>query len=490
MIVSVVGENIKSFFFNGNENLSGEAFIEDCLNSTPDPYPVLELDVKGEFKNAKEPVEIVQASTLAELQTQFETAINAKIATLNSGIAFKDYGFKIKNNELLGFVKNGNDLISYGFATTGNTDTVENIQELITDVASFQTGHSFDLASNNIQEFDGFEFNLNAIKGANPFSAKLGITTTDNDVTVVNINQKTGNTKEMIITVFQNQTPTSTKITQGFADATSTLAGEDLLNALLAENFAKETNFGSFNPSIFENATLAEEIVTELNFTALENKIVEAVENEGWGCDVNKLMGYSINNGKLNIIVDVKERGIIDSINFYTLSLKDNENLNTQEGVDLISLRIDSDDLNEEIQMIKSTADIHNESGEKIYDAETGVSGDNIWSQQCGIESGNILTFVSGLGAVGFGSFETGYASEFSIVNIYENKKGEIIVDKDHFIVESSHNHTSKEMYANFFVEGKHELRLGESDEHNLGSEIFGQIVAEEEKTNDNSLGK
>ncbi len=63
----------------------------------------------------------------------------------------------------------------YGFSTDADKNTLEGAQDMRDDLVNFRTSEMFDVTSENIVEYKGFKYNLNAIKGNNnSFAEKVG----------------------------------------------------------------------------------------------------------------------------------------------------------------------------------------------------------------------------------------------------------------------------------------------------------------------------
>ena len=216
-----------------------------------------------------------------------------------------------------------------------------------------------------------------------------------------------------------------------------------------------------------------QEVIEEqtLDFTALENKLVEVIESKLYGITNTKLINYSKNNQEIYMIYEY-ERNSQSSVTAYKASLGDNK-LETQEEIDNFVSQISSDNLTGlGLTMQKSTSDI-TANGETY--SKAGIEGDNAFARQCGVDNA-IMTWVSTPSSRSFDErFSTGYSKTVQVLILTQNNN-ELIIEKNEIVAEDYSGYTDEQVYTNALNEEK--SIIGNATQFNLGQNLKPEAEA------------
>lgn len=228
------------------------------------------------------------------------------------------------------------------------------------------------------------------------------------------------------------------------------------------------TGGGTDNPN---PDTPDDEVTDTLDFSALETKLEEVIESTGRNITVNDILSYSVNGGKLYVLADVTQT--TESIKTYSATLNTDEDLSTQEGIDVLTDNISSSRLDKENSMVYThVVSMQKASSDITVNGTTyskdGIEGDNAFARQCGIDNA-IMTYVSDMATETFANTSTGYGRLINVLVLSE-QEGELVITKKEFLAESSSYHTNEQIYTNLVTEGKN--YINREAEINLGKNL------------------
>ena len=212
----------------------------------------------------------------------------------------------------------------------------------------------------------------------------------------------------------------------------------------------------------------------ELNYTALEEKIMASGKYFQRGFNVTNLLGYTVDeNGDLLVLVEIENKYSSKLAGLY--KLEGDFSVESQEDIDVLTNEIGKTDFARVSTFVKAQEDI-------TIDGETysrdGIEGDNLFAKQCGIENAE-LTFFGDLGKDTYSDTATGYGRALNVMVVSKDLEGNLVITKKIFMIESRSNYTLDQVYSNFQNEDKRHLHSEESYE--IGSLIGGSVS---EKTN------
>ena len=325
----------------------------------------------------------------------------------------------------------------------------------------------------NYLEYSGKKYNLSAIKGENIFAEKVGRNTAQG-ITVVNY-ENNGNKANMNIYVV---TGTDTVMAKVSTETTNSMTEAEVISGLLNEIAVPETiAFGTdtFKIATAETPTNVEPPApVELNYTALEEKIMASGRYLQRGFNVTNLLGYTVDeNGDLLVLVEIENKYSSKLAGLY--KLEGDFSVESQENIDILTSEIGKTDFTRVSTFVKANKDI-------TIDGETysrdGITGDNLFAKQCGIENAE-MTFFSDLGGDNYANTATGYGRALDIMVVSKDLEGNLVITKKKFIIESRSNYTSEQVFANFQKENKRYVYNEEAYE--IGSLTGGSLS---DKTN------
>ena len=213
-----------------------------------------------------------------------------------------------------------------------------------------------------------------------------------------------------------------------------------------------------------DNPGIDNPIVTNLDFSGLETKLEEIAAQVQRGATLNKLMSYSVSEGKLYFAADITRAG---NQRIIIYSTDGDYNVESQENIDSIANSITKSDFAEVVTLQKASADI--ELNGVTY-SKDGFAGDNVFARQCGIEDA-LMTYVSDMSGQSFSDFGTGYARTVKVLVISNSEENGITVTECSFGVESDYGITNEQLYQNLITEGKNVLDY--KNTYNLGKNLM-----------------
>ena len=195
------------------------------------------------------------------------------------------------------------------------------------------------------------------------------------------------------------------------------------------------------DPSVNPNDPTTPEtpVVTSLDFSGLETKLEEIAAQVQRGATLNKLMSYSVSEGKLYFAADITRAGNQRVIIY---SADNGYSVESQENIDSITNSITKSDFTEVVTLQKASADI--ELNGATY-SKDGFAGWNAFALQCGIEN-PLMTYVSDIGTVHLNpQSSTNYSSGYDVLVVYVNE-GNLYVKLQGVTVECDGEATQNEI--------------------------------------------
>lgn len=370
--------------------------------------------------------------------------------------------------------KDNDDVTLYKFELSekAGMEKVSQLKALTSDMEKISDVFTIS-SEKNYLEYSGKKYNLSAIKGENIFAEKVGRNTAQG-ITVVNY-ENNGNKANMNIFVV---TGTDTVMAKVSTETTNSMTEAEVISGLLNEIAVPETiAFGTdtFKIATAETPTNVEPPApVELNYTALEEKIMASGAKMVTGYSVKDLKGYSIHEGDLYVLTILERKARQDVFGVY--KLEGNFKNDTQEDIDEIVTAVENNKFTKVADLVSGKNDI-------TIDGETysknGITGDNLFAKQCGIENAE-MTFFGDLGGATYANTATGYGSALDVLVVSKDDNGNILVTKKHFVIESRSNYSLDQIYENFQNPEKRYIPKEESYE--IGS-LTGGSLSDTDKT-------
>ena len=208
---------------------------------------------------------------------------------------------------------------------------------------------------------------------------------------------------------------------------------------------------------------------TELNFSGLEEKLVEIGDELKWGYKLTELVNYSMAEDGLYIVTDSNYR----SNNMVAIyKLEGDFKIETQDDINSLTNTVEAESFVEQIYMIKSKSDV---TVNGVTYSKDGIEGDNIFARKCGVENAK-MTYVSGLGVQTFSDTNTGYGKHVYILVLTEDNK---VVLKC-YTAEYYNGYSDQRCYENLFNENTNHLNSEQTIE-------LGKGLGEKPKTAENA---
>ena len=319
--------------------------------------------------------------------------------------------------------------------------------------------------------YDGYEYFNNSI-GAHPFYPSANIDTRISVQKFDKILDESSSTGYSVVAKYIVGENDQTKAVYVRRDIPETATLADMVTAV--QSAQGVTSILNDKTDILKESQIVyhapQEVIADqtIDFTALENKLVEIGNEIKRGYSLNNLLNCSVSNEGLYIIVDISNSLGANLVNVY--SSTGNFDVSTQDGIDDIVANISADDFTEVVSIKKSTSDI-TANGETY--SKDGIEGDNAFARQCGVDNA-IMTWVSGLGNSIYSDFDTGYEKNFYVLTLSKNNNNELVVNKFRNAVEcdAGDTYTNEKLYSNFFEEGKYFNYVDSTESFNLGQNL------------------
>ena len=203
----------------------------------------------------------------------------------------------------------------------------------------------------------------------------------------------------------------------------------------------------------------------ELDFSGLEEKLVEIAGEVKDYYDLQELVSYSIDDENVYFVADLK---LMKNNMIAIYKAKNTFDLNTQEGINGLSLTLDKSSFIEIASMQKTKVDIKVDG---VTYSKEGIEGDNPFARQCGVENA-WMTYVSDPGTQTFANTETGYGKIVKLL-ILGNSNSAMLKE---IVVESFSGISNDQVYQNFLQSRAYE---NSSQQYTLGDNLKKTKIAE-----------
>ena len=193
--------------------------------------------------------------------------------------------------------------------------------------------------------------------------------------------------------------------------------------------------------------------VTTLDYSALEQKLEEVIEDSGFLINITEILSYSVIDDVLLTVVKMP-----NSVRTYEFALDENVSLETQQGIDQFVDSLSKDALvqGEGAKPI-SRVSITCASSDITVDGTTyskeGIDGDNIFAAQCGVTNGAVKTYVSDMKSRTYGDYPSGYCRGFDVLVVGDDRIGMYHGTVDYDCATDNH-------WDNIIIDDKHSISL------------------------------
>lgn len=467
---------------NGDKEETPDETTSDNDNTeTPTPKPDDKTPEQPSAPSEEELKAIAYQKLEAEIKAKFGASSTWKID--EDASVFYCYELNAGNASLY----------SAALSQKPSMETAENIDNITADIKAMEKTPlaTFAFSDKNLK-YKGYEYNMGAIKGANPFAEKLGITSENivtsleanlsNNVLNLDISVLAGNKTTLgrvstevedveKLENYENLTEsekkaydleTLKKLTEDYGNLSESdqrKYSDSLFSKLLDEGNTAEVEaitFGIQNlsgisaltptrlPEIEDPTPVEKDKPTEEDYAALEKKLNEIGNEIKRMFELNEVLEYSVNEGDFYLVVDLS-RGSYNQVNVY--KAEGNFDLTTKEGIKKTIDSLTADQFIELASLQKASADI-TVNGETY--SKDGIEGDNPFARVCGVENAR-LTYVSNTDRPTLTpESSTHYGAGYSVLIVY-NQNGKDQILSQNILVECDGYATQDEIIKNSF---------------------------------------